>query len=701
MPSAVRKLSVLLLAAALAACPNRAIIVNGQELSPAQADEQGLAELATVRRDVAGLPPEQAAEALAAFAAKYRSTAPAAQALHEAGEKFRVAGRPDRAVQVLSTLLGEHPLYPRSLDAKYLLALAQLESDRVKDGLATLDSLYAQMPAEARPEAARRASAAAEAAGATLEAVRWQAEVAALSSGDARKAAVARAAELVDLLTFADVARLRETLPRDAPVQEALTMKAARIHLHLREYARAQELAREVFLRWPEGPYAQDARAIVDRVARLTFVKPNVLGVAVPLSGAYKRWGEAILQGVGLALGEGSGIRLAIRDTKGEPDGAALAMESLVLEEGAIAVIGGVTNAEAERAAAAAEELGISFVALSKQEGLTAAGPHVFQNMLTARAQAKALVSYAMGRRGMKRFAILYPSMSYGTELANAFWDEVEAQGGEIRGAESYAADRTTFTPIVKNMVGKLYLDERTDYLEQAREVGLKVKDPFRRRKALERIRDRLPPVTDFDAVFIPDFPKNLKLITPALAVEDVVTQTCLPEEVRKIAKATGQPDLAPVQLLGGNGWGGDPTLFDTSPGAPGRHTRCGVFVDGFFAASRRPATKAFLEAFQRKYPGQTPTILEASAHDAAKMIRERMGPRRAQTREELRAALAGVRGFAGATGDITMGADRTPEKELFFLFIDPNVGVRELTPEELGGGALTPAQAPVDAPAG
>ena len=67
----------------------------------------------------------------------------------------------------------------------------------------------------------------------------------------------------------------------------------------------------------------------------------------------------------------------------------------------------------------------------------------------------------------MKRFAIMYPSIPYGTELANAFWDEVEARGGEIRAAETYANDRTTFTPLVKGMVGKLYLDERTDYLER------------------------------------------------------------------------------------------------------------------------------------------------------------------------------------------------------------------------------------------
>ena len=198
-------------------------------------------------------------------------------------------------------------------------------------------------------------------------------------------------------------------------------------------------------------------------------------------------------------------------------------------------------------------------------------------------------------------------------------------------------------------------------------------------------MRDKLPPVTDFDAIFIPDFPRNLKLLTPALAVEDVVTQTCMPEDLKRIAKSTGRPDLQPVQLLGANGWGGDPSLFDTSPGAPGRHVRCAIFVDGFFAGSARPATKAFVEAFQKKYAGATPTILEASAFDAGRMARDNIGPKKAQTREDLRNALAAVHGFAGATGDITMGANRTPQKDLFFLTIDQN-GLRELTQEELNG---------------
>jgi ABC-type branched-subunit amino acid transport system substrate-binding protein len=684
MYSAGRRFLVLLLLS-LAACPNRVVVVNGQEMTPQQAEDQGRAELEAVRRDAKALPPLEAADRFAAFAAKYKGTPPAAEALHQAAELYRAGGRPERAVQSLQTLLADYPLYPRANEAKLLLALSDLDAGRPRDGLATLDSLYRSVPPEARPDLARRASQAAEAAGLPSEAVRWQAELAATTSGAERQAANARAAELVDQLPFGDVERLRDTLPKDAAVQEALTMKLARIHLHLRDYPHAQEAAREVFLRWPDGPYAADAKAIVDRIARLTMVKPNVLGVAVPLSGNYKRWGEAILQGVGLALAEAPGVKLAVRDTRGEPDGAAQAMEALALEEGAIAVIGGVTNAEAERAAAAAEDLGIPFVSLSKQEGLTDAGPHVFQNMLTATAQARALVDLAMGRRGMKRFAVMYPNISYGTELANAFWDEVETRGGEVRGAETYASDRTTFTPLVKDLVGKLYLDERTDYLEAVKDIAQKEKDPFRRRKLTEKAREKLDPVTDFDALFIPDFAKNLKLIAPALAVEDIVTQTCLPDEVKKIAKSTGRPDLRPVQLLGANGWGSDPTLFDTSPGAPGRYVRCAIFVDGFFAGSARPATKAFVEAFQKKYAGQTPTILEASAYDAARMIREQMA-KRVQTREQLRDGLAAVKDHAGATGDITMGPDRTPQKQLFYLTIDQS-GLRELTAEELAVG--------------
>ena len=153
--------------------------------------------------------------------------------------------------------------------------------------------------------------------------------------------------------------------------------------------------------------------------------------------------------------------------------------------------------------------------------------------------------------------------------------------------------------------------------------------------------------------MLVADFARNVKLIAPALAVEDVLTVTCLPEELKRIEKTSGKKELHVVQLLGGNGWGGDPTLFDSGPGGAGRHVRCAIYVDGFFADSTQPETRKFTEAYRKKY-GTDPTILEASAHDAVKMARQVIEQGRVQTREALRDGLAAVKGFKGATGEIS-----------------------------------------------
>ena len=675
----------LLLVVPLAACAPQKVVVRGEEVTVPQADAILAAELAQVRAATAGLPPAERAARLEAVGARAPGVPAAAEALHEAARAWRAAGEVSRSAAALGRLLVEHPLYAEATAAKYELALTDLELGRTRDGLATLASLYGRLPEPQRAAAARAAAEAAEGARAWPEAVRWWGEAVLRSGGAERAAAMARIDDVVDgRLSFLEVARLKESLPADSPALPTVGMKLCRVQLHLRDFPRAEEEARELVQRFPGSPWEAEARAILDRLGRLTAVRPNVIGVAVPLSGPFKRWGEIILQGIGLAIGDAPGVKLAIRDTRGEPDGVAAAVEQLALEEGAMVVLGGVANAEAERAAATAEELGVPFISLSKQEGVTEAGPHVFQHMLTASAQARALAELFMGRRGLKRFAIMYPSVPYGAELANAFWDEVEARGGEVRAAETYPMDRTTFTPLVKDMVGKLFLAERQEFMEAQKEIAQKETDPFRRRKALEKLREGLDPVVDFDALLVADFARNVKLIAPALAVEDIITATCLPDEVKKIEKTTGRKDLKPVQLLGGNGWGGDPALYDTGPGGAGRHVRCAVYVDGFFAGAARPETRRFAEAFEKKY-GSPPGILEAYAFDAARLARGVVEQVKATTREQFRDGLAAVKGFKGATGDLTVGPRRVVEKELFYLTVDRD-GLRELTRAELSG---------------
>lgn len=666
--------ALLTAALLLTACPKR-MTVDGQVMTEADARARAQAEAARLRAELAAAPDARAAQTWEDFAQRSGEIPESAEALMEAAARWRAAGRPDRAAQALGQLLSRFPLSPRSLEAKLQLGLAEVAMGRPRDGLATLSSLYDKLGPNERLPAARAAAEAAERAQAMPQAVRFRAEAAALSSGAEAARELELAIDDIDQLAFLDVAKLREELPVSSPVLAPLLLKLAKVRLHLHDGDGAAREARELAARFPGSSWAAEGRAMLERLERRTRVQPNVVGLAVPLSGRSKGWGEAILQGVAMAIGDAP-LRIVVKDTRGEPDGAAEAIEELVVHEGAIAVIGGVTNSEAVRAAQAAQDLELPFISLSKVDRVTDAGPFVFRLMLTGEAQAKALVEWAMAKRSMKRFALMYPGVPYGLELAGAFWREVEARGGEIRGAEPYEADRTTFGPLVKNMVGKLYLDERPDFQEKLKELFKDEKDPFRRRKGAEKLRDRLAPVTDFDAVFIPDFAAKVAQIAPALAVEDVVTATCDLAEVERIRKATEREDLLPVQLLGANGWD-DPQLLDKAA----KYVECAVFVDGFFAASQRPATRSFSDGFALKY-GHPPTILEASAFDAAALVRQAL-EKGARGREELRQALSRTRAFPGATGDLTFDERREVQKPLFFLTVEKGQ-VRELTRDEI-----------------
>jgi len=668
---------LLVLVLALAACPNRLVTVSGQDKPAEATDVDGMREVERTRAEVRSLKPAEAAERFESLSLTLGPVPSAAEALYEAGLRWRSAARPDRAQAAFGRLLTLWPLSPRAPEAKYQLALSEGEGGRPKDALAGIQSLYDKLPPEERLEASRAAARAAEESHNWPQAARWRAESSRLAQGPERDRELVLAVEHLDArLTFPEVVQLAQDLPQDSPLLPAATLKVARVELHLHDEAAAERSAREVVERWPNSPQAQDARALAERLAHRAQVDPKVIGVAVPLSGKQKAWGEAILEGVSLALGEGSSFRLAVKDTKGEPDGAQEAVQELALAEGAVAALGGVVNAEATRAATAAEEAGLPFLSLSRAEGVTQAGPFIFRNMLTAQAQAQALVDLALVRRGLRRFALLYPEIPYGQELANAFWDELDLHGGEVRAAESYEHDRTTFAPLVKSMVGKLWLEERPDYVDAARDVVKDEKDPYRRKKALERLKERLPPIADFDALFLPDFAKNVALIAPALAVEDIVTETCDQAELERIRKATGREDLQPVQLLGANGWD-DPSLVEKA----GRYVECAIFVDGFYPASERPATKAFVTAFQARY-GHAPSILEASAYDAALIIRHALEAG-ATTREAVRDQIAGIKAFPGATGDLAFDARREVAKTLFYLTIEKGV-VREMTAQEL-----------------
>src|SRR5690606_24445740 len=145
--------------------------------------------------------------------------------------------------------------------------------------------------------------------------------------------------------------------------------------------------------------------------------------------------------------------------------------------------------------------------------------------------------------------------------------------------------------------------------------------------------------------------------------------------------------ELRTVTLLGTDQWrsptgqSGLPALLERG----GKFVTCSVYVDGFYAGSERPATRAFVQAFKSAHRalGREPFMLEAVGFDSGGMVRRVIEQQQPTTRAAFRDALAGLKNFPGATGTTSFNARREAKKPLFYLTIERN-GVRELHPEYL-----------------
>jgi branched-chain amino acid transport system substrate-binding protein len=615
----------------------------------------------------------------------YPSTVAGEEALYRAAVMAYDMGEYAVARKQLNELLFENPLFDKAVDARLKLGESSLQLKAYRDAYQTLLPLREKVPPEQRVELDDALRIAAEGARLANQALRLALDRAeSEATPEQRQAALDEVASLLDVsVSVEEVARLQDELPPSHPAWPMLTFKLARVYAHVRD-PRLRPMLEALVQKAPSSPYAQEAQAMLARVDRVGVVRGRTLGVLVPLTGKYQRLGEAVMRGIKLALKD-SDVELLVKDTQGDPARAAAAVEELVFEDGAAAAIGPLFGEDSRRAAVVAQNLGLPLLTLTRNEDVTDIGPFVFRNMLTYSAEGRALAAWAVDVMGYKSFAVLYPNTPYGVEMTNDFWDQVTARGAAVRGAESYANDQTTFTSEAKKLVGRYYLEDRIDYLVDVKAATKDQKDAFRRRKALEKAKKDLEPIVDFEALFIPDEWSRVGLITPALAVEDIITNTCDAKEIEKLKKTTGKTDIHTVTLLGGQGWNspmnaeGVPRLIERG----GKFVLCSVFVDGFYAESSREATRRFVRAYNDAYPDAIPLLLDAVAYDSAKILRQLLESQKPPlTREAVRAALAAVKDFEGATGKTTFNDRREAEKPLFFLTVDPK-GIRELQPQE------------------
>ena len=443
-----------------------------------------------------------------------------------------------------------------------------------------------------------------------------------------------------------------DAAPENAEMQAIARAEAA---LAERNYQETLRLVEALHTAFPETEFAAQADWLAKRAQAKDPYSARRIGVLLPLSGPYGAAGMQVRRALELAAEDGgSGMEWVFRDTAGEIETGRVAFENLLVSEGVAAVIGPLLKDVAFAVAQDAQAAGTPLITLTQASGITEIGEWVFRGMITPEQQIDSLLAHAMGELGMARFAVMAPDNSYGRGVVETFHRMVVERDGQVMISVFYdpeASDMRSYASELGQKDYKARWRELRDLKKEAEEVGM---DPD---------KVVLPPVVDFEAIFIPDSARRVPLVASALAYEEFAIGGFKPKR-----------DMEALPLMGLNAWH-NPKL----PELGARYVRHALFVDAFSATRADPAVEAFVSRFSAEV-GQDPGVLEAVVYDLGRIVgvATRTSP---PSREAFRTALAGVGLSQPVAGGGSFGPTREVAREMIVFTIDTE-GIVEAIPD-------------------
>jgi hypothetical protein len=215
--------------------------------------------------------------------------------------------------------------------------------------------------------------------------------------------------------------------------------------------------------------------------------------------------------------------------------------------------------------------------------------------------------------------------------------------------AAGYPLDATDFNAPIRSMVGfdlitsneRVALQERSRALRRGRRLepaaGALLKEILYTQLGPDA--QPLPPIVDFDALFIPDGHDKIQLIAPQLAFHEIEG----------------------VQLLGSSDWN-DPELIEI-----GREHVVGALVSTrFYGGSDFEIIRNFVADYKESF-GTEPDEFSASAFDALNLVLTQVALDY-DSRIQIRDGIQRIYGFPGVSGVTSILPDGNARKRPFLL---------------------------------
>ncbi len=559
-----------------------------------------------------------------------------------AGEQRRLSNDLPQARAWLEQLAQRYPTH--LLKDPAILGMAMVDATQALSGntLATLQLMgESNVPPTMNADRFRILAEVGEKEGTPMPKVRRLAQksIAAAASDPAVLARVK--ASLSHLLVDPQV---KPAMAQPTGTAEEIALARARNALKTGDFEAAVTQAAGAVQTWPASAHLLELEYIQRRAAKNNPTVAGKVGVLLPASGDYGPAAAQLRQVVQLANVEaGSPIELVFGDTLGTTEGTAAEIERLVIDEGCVAILGPLLKQNGDEAARRAQALRTPLLTFTQGGDPTSAGSFAFRGFMTLSHQVEALLNHSFEQEGHQRYAVLHPENGYGERAADLFTASVTKRGGTITQIVSYSTDTTDFRATAQEITGKNIVGREQELQALKREAKRRDEDPK---------RVMLPPVFEYEAIFIPDNHRRLVLVSSALAYEELPVGSFKQHE-----------DETPVQLLGLNAWN-NPQLVSHG----GRYVQNSAFVDAFWVYTDDDTIKDFNAVFEGTVE-RSPRVIDALTWDATRLITAAV-LQGGDDREAIRSAMSEVEIDDPVAGGKRLNEDREVDRQFHVLTI-------------------------------
>lgn len=393
----------------------------------------------------------------------------------------------------------------------------------------------------------------------------------------------------------------------------------------------------------PNDPVTLQIKDLIKYSSVYTNIQRNTVAVLIPLTGSRRAIGENVLRGLQTSIaGMGSDIRLIVKDTEANPEKALQQAQKAIFEDRVMGIIGGVTATDAEAIVQVTSKFGVPFLALTPKAGLVESHDYTFQNAFTLKVAARKSAEMVLKDGRYHRIAVLKSADNFGETYADAFIQVLQDNGKEVQYIESYNLnDRGSLNQSIRKLIQVHSTEGREIEYKQKLEEW-KAQNPRARRLNPPSVDELLPPIVDFDALFIADSAKNGALVAATLAYFDV-------EE---------------IPLIGTHLWN-SPELVRRAP----QQVEGSIFIDSLPPDNSWPAN-ACTRSLSQALNGREPNAFAVLGYDAARIYRTALR-RGSSNRVQFKESLETLPSLEGCLGPISMDQSRVVNRPVFSLKVE------------------------------